>query len=121
VRHLPQTARLYAALGYPVNLRGIEIRNVRSRMAEEGEDSVLVVDGELANVSGRRLDVPRLHFSLTGADGRPLYAWDAPAERPALEPGESLSFRRRLAAPPAEARDVSVRFVARSDITAGIK
>ena len=121
VRLLPQTARLYAAAGLKVNLRGIEIRNVQSRVVSEGEDSVLVVDGELVNIAGRRVDVPRLHFALLGPEGRQVFVWSAQADRPALQPGETLPFRRRLAAPPADAREVSVRFLTPSDITAGIK
>ena len=121
VRLLPQTARLYAAVGLPVNLRGIEIRNVKSRLVVDGDEPVLVIDGDLVNVADRKVDVPRLHFALTGAYGRQVYVWSAQADRANLQPGETLNFRRRLAAPPAEAKTVSVRFVTRSDITAGIR
>jgi predicted Zn finger-like uncharacterized protein len=121
VRLLPQTARLYAAAGFPVNLRGIEIRNVKSRLVVDGDEPVLVIDGDLVNVADRKVDVPRLHFALTGTDGRQVYVWSAQADRANLQPGETLNFRRRLAAPPAEAKNVSVRFVTRSDITAGIR
>lgn len=121
VRHLPQTARLYAAVGHPVNLRGIEIRNVSSRIIGEGDDPVLVVDGDLVNITDRKVDVPRLHFTVTGKDGQKVFAWSAQADRTSLQPGEKLNFRRRVAAPPAEARDVSVRFLLPSDMTAGIK
>ncbi len=121
VRLLPQTAKLYAAAGFPVNLRGIEIRNVKSRLVVDNDEPVLVVDGDLVNVADRKVDVPRLHFSLIGADGRQVYVWSAQADRANLQPGETVNFRRRLAAPPAEAKNVSVRFVTRSDITAGIR
>lgn len=121
VRLLPQTAKIYATVGFPVNLRGIEIRNVKSRLVTDGDEPVLVVDGDLVNVSDRKVDVPRLHFALTGPDGRQVYVWSAQADRASLQPGETLNFRRRLAAPPAEAKNVSVRFVTRSDITAGIR
>ncbi len=121
VRLLPQTAKIYATVGFPVNLRGIEIRNVKSRLVTDGDEPVLVVDGDLVNVSDRKVDVPRLHFALTGPDGRQVYVWSAQADRANLQPGETLNFRRRLAAPPAEAKNVSVRFVTRSDITAGIR
>lgn len=73
------------------------------------------------SVAARSVPVPRLHFTLLGPEGRPIHAWSAPAERATLQPGESLPFRRRLAAPPAEAAAVSVRFLAGSDITAGIR
>jgi len=118
---LPQTAKIYAAAGLPVNLRGVEFRNVKSRLIEDDDQPVLVVDGDLVNVAGRRIDVPRLHFAILGPDGRQIYVWSAPADRTQLQPGETLNFRRRLAAPPADAREVSVRFLTRSDITAGIK
>jgi predicted Zn finger-like uncharacterized protein len=121
VRLLPQTAALYAAAGLPVNLRGIVIRNVASRVVTDNDESVLVVDGDLVNITDRRVDVPRLHFTLLGKDGQQLYAWSAQADRGVLQPGEKLNFRRRLAAPPEDARDVKVRFLNRSDMTAGIK
>ena len=121
VRLLPQTAKLYASVGFPVNLRGIEIRNVKSRLVVDNDEPVLVVDGDLVNVADRRVDVPRLHFALLAPDGRQIYVWSAQADRANLQPGETLNFRRRLAAPPAEAKNVSVRFLTRSDITAGIK
>ena len=121
VRLLPQTAKIYAAAGFPVNLRGIEIRNVSSRLVVDNDEPVLVVDGDLVNVADRKVDVPRLHFALIGADGRQVYVWSAQADRANLQPGETLNFRRRLAAPPSDAKNVSVRFLTRSDITAGIK
>jgi predicted Zn finger-like uncharacterized protein len=121
VRHVPQTASLYAAVGLPVNLRGIIIRNVASRVVTDNDESVLVVDGDLVNITDRRVDVPRLHFTLLGKDGQQLYVWSAQADRGVLQPGEKLNFRRRLAAPPEDAKDVKVRFLNRSDMTAGIK
>jgi predicted Zn finger-like uncharacterized protein len=121
VRHVPQTASLYAAIGLPVNLRGIVIRNVASRVVTDNDESVLVVDGDLVNITDRRIDVPRLHFTLLGKDGQQLYVWSAQADRSVLQPGEKLNFRRRLAAPPEDAKDVKVRFLTRSDMTAGIK
>jgi hypothetical protein len=67
------------------------------------------------------VDVPRLYFAVLGKDGQQIYAWSAQADRSSLQPGEKLNFRRRLAAPPSESKDVSVRFLTRSDITAGIR
>jgi Protein of unknown function (DUF3426) len=121
VRHAPQTARLFAAIGLPVNLRGIVIKDVASRVIDDNGVSVLVVDGDLVNATNRKVDVPRLRFAVLGPDGQEVYAWSAQADRASLQPGEKLNFRRRLAAPPADGKDVSVRFVTRSDITSGIR
>jgi predicted Zn finger-like uncharacterized protein len=121
VRIVPQSAAIFATFGAPVNLRGIEIRNVKSRMVDDNGVSVLVIDGDLVSLAKERVTIPRLRFAVVGSQGQELYVWSAQADRPALSPGETLNFRRRLAAPPNEGRDVSVRFLAASDITAGLK
>jgi predicted Zn finger-like uncharacterized protein len=121
VANFPQTAKVYAALGMPVNLRGIEIANVRSRLVEDNGVSILVVDGDLKNVAGRKVDVPRLRFAVLGQKGEEIHIWSAQADRPNLNAGEALNFRRRLASPPEGAREVSVRFLTASDITSGLK
>jgi predicted Zn finger-like uncharacterized protein len=121
VAALPATAPLFAAAGVPVNLRGIAISEVVSRLMDDGETRLLVVDGSLTNITDRRIDIPRLRFAVLNGAGREIYAWTAPADRAALEPGESQRFRRRLASPPAEGQDVLVRFVTRSDMVAGLR
>jgi predicted Zn finger-like uncharacterized protein len=121
VQYVPQTARLFAMLRLPVNLRGIEIKGVASRILDDNGVSVLVVDGDLMNVTSRKVDVPRLRFAVLSAAGQEVYVWSAQADRASIQPGETLNFRRRLAAPPGDAKDVSVRFVTKADITAGIK
>jgi predicted Zn finger-like uncharacterized protein len=120
VEYLPQTAKLYAAIGMPVNLRGIEIANVKSRLIDDNGIQVLVVDGDLRNVAGKQVPVPRLRFSVLGEKGDEIYAWSAQADKNSLNPGESINFRRRLAAPPQDGHRVNVRFLTAADITAGI-
>jgi predicted Zn finger-like uncharacterized protein len=121
VRHLPQTARLYAAIGMPVNLRGISINNVASRMIDDNGVSVLVIDGDIANATDQSIRLPRLRFAVLGKDRQEIYSWSAQTDQANLKPGEKINFRRRLAAPPADGQDVSVRFVTTSDSTSGLK
>jgi predicted Zn finger-like uncharacterized protein len=121
VRTVPQSAAVFGALGLSVNLRGIEIRNVRSRMVEDNGVNVLVIDGDLINLRAEQTSVPRLRFAVLGDKGQELFAWTAQADRSALKPGETLNFRRRLAAPPGDGKDVTVRFHTVSDITAGLR
>lgn len=108
VAALPGTARAFAAIGLPVNLAGLELRNVSSQIAEDGGQRVLAVVGEVANVSTRPVSPPPLAVSLRGADGRAIYVWTAEAPKAKLAPGESVAFRTRLAAPPDRAREVVV-------------
>jgi predicted Zn finger-like uncharacterized protein len=121
VQYLPQTARLYTAIGMPVNLRGITINNVASRMIDDNGVSVLVIDGDLANATDQNIRLPRLRFAVLGKDRQEIYSWSAQTDQANLKPGEKINFRRRLAAPPADGQDVSVRFDTASDSTSGLK
>lgn len=110
VRLMPQTARLYAALNLPVNLRGLSFEGVRSELVMDREQSILVVEGEILGVASGRSTVPRVMLSLRGPSGEELYAWSAEAPRDTLGKGEVVPFRTRLVAPPAEGRNVVIRF-----------
>jgi predicted Zn finger-like uncharacterized protein len=121
VQYLPQTARLYAAFGMAVNLRGLTINNVASRMIDDNGVSVLVIDGDLINTTDQSIRLPRLRFAVLGKDRQEIYSWSAQTDQANLKPGEKINFRRRLAAPPADGQDVSVRFVTASDSTSGLK
>ena len=121
VRHAPQMASLYAALGLPVNLRGLTFTDVKvSRDIHDGV-AVLVVEGAIASAASKPVEVPRLRFAMRNDAGSEVYAWTAMPTREVLEPGETLPFRSRLASPPGEGRDVTVRFFTRLDATAGLR
>jgi hypothetical protein len=119
VRHFPQTASLYAAIGLPVNLRGLFFQDVKSRSEFENGASVLVIEGTIVNLTTRGVDVPRLRFALRNASGHEVYAWTAQPAKAKLGSGNGLPFRARLASPPPDGRDVIVRFLNRRDIAAG--
>jgi hypothetical protein len=59
-----------------------------------------------------------LKFILRNAAQHEIYSWTAVPVRASLPPGEGVGFRTRLASPPADARDVVVRFVNRRDLVA---
>jgi len=119
VRHFPQTASLYAAVGLPVNLRGLFFESVKSRSEFEDGTNVLVIEGTIVNLTTRTMDVPRLRFALRNASGHEVYAWTAQPTKSTLGSGNGLPFRARLASPPADGRDVIVRFLNRRDVAAG--
>ena len=120
VRLLPQTAPLYAAVGLPVNVRGLTFENVRMSRAEHEGVGVLVVEGSIINVTGKPVEVPRLRLAVRNEAKNEVYAWTALPSRTVLPPGEALPFRSRLASPPADARDVQVRFFNKRDVLAGL-
>lgn len=121
VQLAPQTASLYRAIGLAVNLRGLAFENVRTTREVSDGVTVLVVEGAIVNVTSRTVEVPRLRFGVRNEAGLEIYAWTSVPARTILGPGEAVEFRSRLASPPAEARDVVVRFFNRRDIVAGLR
>ena len=119
VRYVPQTASLFAAIGLPVNLRGLNFEHVR--IAKETQDgmTILLIEGKIVCAANRAVEVPRLRFAARNAAGQEIYSWTAKPERSVLGPGESMDFRSRLAAPPADANDIMVRFFTARDVAAG--
>jgi len=121
VRHVPQLASLYAAVGMPVNLRGLIFTDVKvSRDTHDGVQ-ILLVEGNIVSVASKAVEVPRLRFAMRSEAGNEVYAWTAMPSREVLAPGETLPFRSRLASPPGEGRDVMVRFFTRLDAVAGLR
>lgn len=117
VRAAPEMARIYGLVGLEVNLRGLSIERVVSTRFEEDGSRVLAVEGVVSNVAGGPRPVPDLAFSLRDETSTSLYSWTIEPPRDRLDPGESAPFRARLVAPPAEARQVSVRFAPASRAT----
>ncbi|MSP94805.1 MAG: DUF3426 domain-containing protein [Alphaproteobacteria bacterium] len=106
----PQSASLYAALGMPVNLRGIALTDVAYQQEFEDGLPVLSVTGKVVNVSDRELPVPELQVVLTDDARRELYHWTFDAGVPSLKPGAESAFTTRLSSPPADARNLNIRF-----------
>ena len=118
VRALPQTASFYSLLGLSVNLRGLVFDNVATVTEQHEGVPILVVEGNVVNTTRKNEDVPRLKFILRNAAQHEIYSWTAVPVRASLPPGEGVGFRTRLTSPPADARDVVVRFVNRRDLVA---
>src|SRR6266567_1296391 len=118
VRFVPQTASLFSAVGLPVNLRGLSLDDIKTSIEAHEGVTVLMVEGTIANVTRQPLEVPRLRFAVRNAAGYEVYAWTALPAEPVLAPGDRVSFRSRLASPPADAQDIIVRFFNRRDVTA---
>ncbi len=106
----PPTAKVFAAIGLPVNLAGLELREVHSHIEMDGARKVLAVEGEIANMRRESRSVPPVALTVRGEDGQAKYAWTTRAAKSRLEPGETIAFRARLTSPPESGADVLVRF-----------
>jgi predicted Zn finger-like uncharacterized protein len=119
VRVMPGTASLFAAIGLPVNLRGLALTDVTTTRESHDGATILVVQGVITNISKQPRDVPRIRLAVKNDKGAVVYTWTSLPERTALAPGDSEPFQTRLASPPPEGRVVEVRFFTRRDIARG--
>lgn len=117
VRAAPELASLYAAIGFPVNLRGLEFQNIRTRQEIQDGVSVLAIEGEVENIVNRALELPRVRLAVLGDNGTEIYSWTALLPRSILYPHERVPFKSRLASPPAAGKEVMIRFLTRADLS----
>lgn len=117
VRLMPNLAGGYAAIGLPVNLRGLEFRGVRTTQEVQDGIPVLVIEGEVINITKHPVEVPRVRIAVLGPGKQELYSWTTLLQRSVLADNEKVSFRSRLASPPPNGQEVLVRFLTRSDLT----
>jgi hypothetical protein len=110
VRVLPPISTAYRALGMPVNLAGLELRDVHSRIVMDGARRVLVTEGEIVNIRRESNRVPAISLAIRGPNGLDRYSWTAPTPKSRLEAGETVAFRARLASPPDDGAEILVRF-----------
>ena len=110
VRFVPPLAGAYAAIGLPVNVQGLEWREVRTRLVTEASQKVLAVEGEIRNLRSQSQSLPDIQLSLRDNSGREVYVWKTPAPKADLGGGETIAFRARLASPPGSATAVRVVF-----------
>ena len=119
VRALPQTASFYKLLQMPVNFRGLTFDGVTTASEQHEGVPILVIEGNIVNIARKTVEVPRLKFIVRNATNQEIYSWTAVPSHPALNAGDALPFRTRLASPPPDAKDILVRFVTRRDLVAG--
>jgi hypothetical protein len=110
----PISIKAYEALGYDINLYGLEVRGVeREHIVMDGQ-RILAIKGQISNLDENVRKIPWLRFALLGPAGEELYTWTLDTASKPLRPGESTSFVTRLSAPPEAAQNVQIRF-ARAD------
>lgn len=116
VSKLPQTASLYAAVGLPVNLRGLAFTDMHTSYETQDGVVVLLVQGEIVSKSNQPVAIPPVRLAVRNAAHQEVYAWTEKPEHALLRPQQRLPFKARLASPPEDAHDVLVRFLNSRDL-----
>ncbi|MBB4303583.1 putative Zn finger-like uncharacterized protein [Rhodobium orientis] len=110
VRKVPDLGGLYAAIGFEVNLRGLEFRDIRVSREFDNGATILIVDGAIENVSYGERTVPKIRFGLRGQRGEEIYAWAIDPDKTVIQAGETIPFTSRLTEPPLQTQSMQVRF-----------
>ena len=107
------TARLYEVIGLPVEPpgAGLQFQNVKSEQRLDNGATVLVLEGQIANVSTADRAVPAVIATSLGPDHKPVKSWRLMVTQSRLEPGASATFRSQERDPGVVA-DVAVTFAA---------
>lgn len=107
----PPAARLYAAVGMPVEARGAGL--VIGKIAPSRISDGLMIDGEIANLGGAPQDVPRLRVALQDAADKEVQFEIVEPPKPRLQPGEVAHFATPFKHPDDAATGVVVTFAPR--------
>jgi hypothetical protein len=116
VKVAPITLKAYEAMGYDINVYGLEIRKVERQHAIVEGKRILSVKGEISNVDAETRKIPHLYFALVGPTGETLYTWTLDTSSRPLRSGETTSFITRVAAPPEAAQNLKIRFARANEI-----
>jgi predicted Zn finger-like uncharacterized protein len=106
----PPASKLYSTVGLMAEMpgAGLEIHASTERRIENDRE-VVVIEGEVVNVSNRDRVVPPLRAALT-SDDHEISHWTFEATQSRLLPGESARFVTRADQPPESATGINVRF-----------
>lgn len=111
VAQVPQTARLYEALGIPVQLTSSPfVLDWRRAIQTEATGPTVTLSGQVINATEEPLPVPQLAVVLLNAQGNQIDSWAVEVGGGPLAPGEARDFTTK--GPwPQSANDVSVRLL----------
>ena len=108
----PPASMIYGMVGLaPGPGFGLELRNVAPTQEREGDTAVLVISGEVVNISSRLRSIPMLQGSLLDDGRNEIHSWTFSMTSDELAPGESGTFSTRVPNPPEGARGLEVTFV----------
>ena len=72
---LPGASHIYAMLGVPVGNEGLAFEGVRYGWTNDGQQTVLEVQGNIRNTSSSTRSVPAVVIALRDANGEEISEW----------------------------------------------
>ena len=117
----PASITAYNKLGYSINIYGLEIRHIEQQHSMINGAQVLMIKGEISNLTNEIRKIPWLRFGLNDPTSTELYSWTLDTASRPLRPGETTSFVTRVAAPPELAKNLQIRFAHPDEISSTAK
>jgi len=114
VRWFPSLAGLYASIGLPVNVVGLEFEDTKTINTLREGKVVMQIRAHIRSISSRPTRVPPVLVSLLNDKGVAIYEWTVAPTIPDMEPGELMDFTTEVNAPPAGAVSVRLSFTAKA-------
>ena len=112
VEFWPPAGQLFGLIGVTPEPEtfGLAIQNVKWEHKRQTGQPILVVLGEVTNISDKPQPVPRLRVVIRDEQDQRLFRWTVTTVLNNLQPGEITKFSTRLANPPQGARRLAVTF-----------
>ncbi len=110
VREFPSLAGLYAAVGLPVNVVGLEFEASTTMTSFRGGKPVMLITSRIRSVANQVVPVPPVLVSLLDGAGTTVYEWTVTPKAAEMAPGDILEFSTEVSAPPEGAVTVRLSF-----------
>jgi predicted Zn finger-like uncharacterized protein len=110
VRWFPQLAGLYATLGLPVNVVGLQFEGPKTLTLLRDGKTVMRISAKIRSIATRTVPVPPVLVSLLDAKGGTIYQWSVAPQAPSMDPGDLVNFQTEMNAPPDSAVSVQLSF-----------
>ena len=110
VAAVPDLAGLYAAIGLPVNMSGLDIVEVRAAAESSGFETAFKIEGAVRNISEGDMAVPALKVDFLDRYSRLVHTIPINAPAPSLKPGMQSQFSQSIKDYPKESVSVRVTF-----------
>ncbi|HVY51105.1 MAG TPA: MJ0042-type zinc finger domain-containing protein [Devosia sp.] len=114
VRWFPSLAGLYAAVGLPVNVVGLEFQDSKTITTLRDGKMVMQVSARIRSIAPRAVKVPPVLVSLVNDKGAAIYEWTVSPSVSEMEPGEVLDITTEVNSPPPAAVAVRLSFTTKA-------
>lgn len=114
VNWFPALAGLYATIGLPVNIVGLEFQDSKTINTLREGKIVMQISARIRSVATRPVAVPPVLVSLLDDQGKAVYEWTVTPSITEMDPGEMMDFTTEVNSPPDGAVAVRLTFTTKA-------